>query len=96
MLGIYIFRTKIKHFLCSFISGLVSCGEITVKQKAKVQFENQGLRLLLFYYMLLLFSMGLRPVHFFGFIDLQELLKHVREIRTRWYKQNEGMKSSFS
>lgn len=32
-------------------STLVSCGEIMVKQKSKVEFENQELSLLIFYYM---------------------------------------------
>ena len=42
---------KIQHFLGNFFpSTLVSCGEIMVKQKFKVEFENQELGFFISYY----------------------------------------------
>lgn len=64
---IYIFSNKLIYFLCSFISSLVSCEEIIIKQKLKFHLRNKNLVCSFFYYVQLHFFTGLgklRPVHF--------------------------------
>ena len=74
--GVYIFRSKCIHFLGSFISTLVSCEEIMVKQKVfHLRNKDSVCSFFIMYSFFLHWAWGIEASTFFGFIDFQENLK---------------------